>query len=309
MSKNLNRIQTEDALKHFHAFATKGVPVTAESLAGAISCGLKEAASLLVLLGRSGLATAEGGQWELTSEGKDYAIQVVRAHRLYETYLARETSKPATVWHTEAEVMEHRLTRDDIDQLDQKLGYPHYDPHGDPIPTIEGQTPDLQITALVDCHPGLIGRVAHVEDEPPPVYAKLVELGFAPGMRARVLENNTERVTLTLEGRTHSLDRELAANIQIHTPTEISEVIVPRCRLSDLKQGETAEVIALSALCRGGERRRLLDLGLVPGSKVEAEFSSPFQSPIAYRVRGTLIALRKSQAENIVIQRGVHAGN
>jgi len=54
--------------------------------------------------------------------------------------------------------------------------------------------------------------------------------------------------------------------------------------------------------CRGMERRRLLDLGLVPGTRVVAEFASPAGDPVAYRVRGALIALRTQQADLIHIQ-------
>ena len=66
--------------------------------------------------------------------------------------------------------------------------------------------------------------------------------------------------------------------------------------LSGLKIGQRGQVLGLSPACRGPERRRLLDLGFVPGTEVVAEMQSPGGDPTGYRVRGTLIALRTEQA-------------
>ncbi|MCL4239021.1 MAG: FeoA domain-containing protein [Anaerolineae bacterium] len=70
--------------------------------------------------------------------------------------------------------------------------------------------------------------------------------------------------------------------------------------LADLQPGETAEVVALHS--DGAERRRLMDLGIVPGTRIIAELRSPLRDPVAYRVRGALIALRQSQAVQIEIR-------
>ncbi len=70
--------------------------------------------------------------------------------------------------------------------------------------------------------------------------------------------------------------------------------------LADLQPGETAEVVAVHS--QGPERRRLLDLGIVPGTRVTAELRSPLSDPVAYRVRGALIALRRNQAEQIEVR-------
>jgi DtxR family Mn-dependent transcriptional regulator len=71
--------------------------------------------------------------------------------------------------------------------------------------------------------------------------------------------------------------------------------------LSNLRRGETARVVELSRACRGAERRRLLDLGFVPGSEIEVEMVSPAGDPTAYRVRGALIALRREQAALVYV--------
>ncbi len=69
--------------------------------------------------------------------------------------------------------------------------------------------------------------------------------------------------------------------------------------LSELSTGQQGYIDHISNECSGIERRRLMDLGFVPGSKVEAAITSPFRDPVAYRIKGALIALRKQQAEKI----------
>ncbi len=74
-----------------------------------------------------------------------------------------------------------------------------------------------------------------------------------------------------------------------------------KAMLSELIPGEKALVQFISDDCQGVERQRLMDLGFVPGSEVEVEVVSPFRDPAAYRVKGGLIALRKTQASKIHI--------
>ena len=74
-------------------------------------------------------------------------------------------------------------------------------------------------------------------------------------------------------------------------------------RLSGLDLGEQGTVVAISPALRGPERRRMLDLGLLPGTVVTAEIRSPGGDPTGYRIRGAVIALRQEQADQIRIDR------
>jgi DtxR family Mn-dependent transcriptional regulator len=76
--------------------------------------------------------------------------------------------------------------------------------------------------------------------------------------------------------------------------------------LRDLPQGEVGRVVDLSPACRGSQRRRLLDLGVVKGTEIVPELVSAGGDPVAYRIRGALIALRREQAEWIRIERVEH---
>jgi Fe2+ transport system protein FeoA len=75
--------------------------------------------------------------------------------------------------------------------------------------------------------------------------------------------------------------------------------------LAELPLGEKAEVVALSQHCTGLGRRRLLDLGFTPGTRIEAVLTSAQDSAHAYRIRETLIALRREQAQDVLIRRPV----
>lgn len=74
-------------------------------------------------------------------------------------------------------------------------------------------------------------------------------------------------------------------------------------KLSELKYGETARIKALSDQCQGEARRRLLDLGFVRGTVISVQNISPLGNPVAYRLRETLIALRKEQADEVLIEK------
>lgn len=75
-----------------------------------------------------------------------------------------------------------------------------------------------------------------------------------------------------------------------------------RTCLSDIRPGESAEIVALEAGLPDQERRRLLELGLYPGTRVRAEMDSPLGDPVAYSVRGMTVALRRDQARHIAVR-------
>jgi len=74
-------------------------------------------------------------------------------------------------------------------------------------------------------------------------------------------------------------------------------------RLHVLRPGEEGVVVRLGGQVHGAQRRRMLDLGLVPGTVVRAELASLSGDPVAYRIRGAVIALRRAQADDILIRR------
>jgi DtxR family Mn-dependent transcriptional regulator len=99
------------------------------------------------------------------------------------------------------------------------------------------------------------------------------------------------------------LDLLEAAAVTVDPVPEADDHTVQFDRLASLDPGETAEVVQIAPAVQGSQRRRLLDLGVLPGTAISAEIRSPSGDPVAYRIRGALIALRRPQAEDIYVRR------
>lgn len=298
-----DRAQLEDALKHFYHCEYGGQPVSMESLSGALQIAGNKAAELLIRLESLSLTTRSEGQLRLTSTGREYALRVVRVHRLWEQYLAEETGVGHASWHDEAERQEHRLSAREVEELDQQMGYPVFDPHGDPIPTATGVVGARQGIPIANLSPGRLATVAHMEDEPEELYVQLVGAGLHLGTQVEIHETTDEMIRLIADGNVLELSPTVAANLFVMPLRETQEKEGPFETLSSLGVHQSGRVVRLSNACRGLERRRLMDLGLVPGTVVEAEMRSPVGDPTAYRIRGASIALRREQAHHVLITR------
>lgn len=289
------RVRMEDALKHLYDCETRGVTCTLQSLTGALETRRATALRVLSRLQTLGLAQAGGEGHTLTDDGRSYALRILRTHRLVERYLADHTGILPRDWHTEAEQIEHRMTEAQTERLARRMGHPVYDPHGDPIPTAGGMMPPPQGVALGSIPVGTAVRIIHLEDEPPEVFQRLVDAGFSLGQTLRVLEVHPERIGFTSGGAESSLASVLAANVTVERIAE-EEGEPGGPTLADLAVGDSAVVIGISPLCQGPQRRRLLDLGVVPGTVIRARMRSASGDPIAYDIRGAMIALRRQQA-------------
>jgi len=305
---HLRRVACEDALKHIHNEQLNGQSASIPSVAGTLEISIGEAADLLGDMEKRNLVTFQNGALRLTSEGRRYALHIIRAHRLWERYLAEETGFGEGEWHQRAEQFEHVLTPAQADELSLKLNHPSHDPHGDPIPTADGRIDTNAGQPMTTLSEDSLGRILHLEDEPPSIYAQLTALGLQPGLEVRILEKSPDHVRFWANGDEQVLATLLANSITVAPITAAPTIRQPRTVwLNQLKIGCRARVLELSPACRGADRRRLLDLGFVPGADVEAEISSPTGDPVAYRVRGTLIALRHEQAGLIRIVPGESA--
>jgi DtxR family Mn-dependent transcriptional regulator len=303
-SHNTERVLSEDALKHIHKFEMEGRRPTLESISGALHTSQNDTAALIAAMQTNGLLQTKDGEYHLTPKGRDSALHIIRAHRLWERYLAEETGIHQAEWHGQAELAEHQLTPEQADALALQLGNPTHDPHGDPIPTADGEMVTHGGQPLSTLEVDKPGLIVHLEDEPPVVYAQLAAEGLHPGMVVRVTESAPERVRFWTNGDEHIVAPIVADNISvIPLPEEEAEEADDCERLTCLSPGETAEVIGITYASRGPERRRFMDLGILPGTKIKAEMRSPGGDPTAYIIRGAMIALRQDQANLIKVKR------
>lgn len=297
------RVFREDALKHIYESEMDGEKPSVKSLAGELSVPVNRAAQILNSLQVNELLENIDGTLRLTSQGRDYALRVIRAHRLYERYLADETGYEEAEWHTKAHQQEHNLSVEDVAALSARLGNPTHDPHGDPIPTANGYVEYQEQSVQLPCLDiDQTARIIHLEDEPEAIYAQLIAEGLNVGQTVRLLEVSPQRVRFWGEGDEHILAPILAANIAVLPIPDNSPEDKPAGEtLTTLKPGKDARIASISPRIRGVERRRLMDLGLLPGTLVTAELVSAGGDPTAYRIRGALIALRKNQTDQIFI--------
>lgn len=300
------RHQAEDALKFILEREWRGGrPATLEGVAGNLGLSTRYAVALVRRLEARGLIRSGSGGFRLTPEGEQMALGVVRAHRLWERYLVDEARMPLAAVHAEAERREHDSDAAKLNALEVLLGHPTMDPHGDPIPSGTGEITAVESKPLTDWPTGQPALIVHLEDEPPAVFAQIAAEGLRPGDILRVVEATLDRLTISDGRKTFALAPVVAANISVaEAPAEVMQA---QRRLTALKRGEMAVVGQLDQGLQGFTRRRLLDLGLTPGARITAELPSMLGDPVAYRVRGTLIALRRDQAEHVMISEAASA--
>lgn len=295
-----SRTQVEDALKHLFDQEYRGRHGSFSSLGGALRLNDRRMMQLLARMQEQGLVIPHGQEFELTPDGERVARQIVRAHRLLERYFADEARLPLRDVHAAAERGEHKLTTDQVDALAASLGHPRLDPHGDPIPGRDGEIAPAGDTPVTAWPADTFGRITHLEDEPPLAYAQILAEGLRVGQVVRILESTPERIALSDGEHEYRLAPAVAANVFLAPAAPNADAGL--VTLADLPQGESAEVVSLDVNCQGFSRRRLMDLGFTPGARLEPALETFAGDPRAYRVRGTLVALRRDQAAQIIVR-------
>jgi len=299
---NRQRTMIEHALKHLYECESSKIQCTLSSLSGAISENPDKTAKIMETLTSSDLAILKQDNFILTKEGREYALRIIRLHRLWERYLAEETGLPESSWHKEADIQEHNITPEQEKMLNRRLGNPLYDPHGDPIPTSEGDIPTEPGIVLTEMEAESIAIITHIEDEPNSIYEKLIKKGFHLGMQVQIIEKENNKYNLIVDGHKKNISQLEALNINVLPITEDQKIDFSTTTLDSLKAGQLGEIIAISRACHGQQRRRLMDLGVLPGTEISVEMESLGGDPIAYFIRGTTIALRRNQAKMIHVK-------
>lgn len=292
----------EDALKLLLDYEWQKQPVSLKVLAANLRLSDARGLQLAGRMQSLGLVELHGNDLRLTAEGQRAALQVARTHRLLERYLADEARMPLKDIHRVAHRMEHSLSPAQVDELDAALGFPRRDPHGDPIPGPQGALPPTRGVPLTGWQAGQPARIVQIEDEPPLAYAQILAEGLRLEQEVRILEATPERYLLTDGENEYRLAPAVAANLLVEPLPErfgAGNGFIP---LGELAHDQKGEIVALDEACQGFTRRRFLDLGLTPGTLIAPELLNSFGDPRAYRVRGTLIALRRDQAAQIWVR-------
>jgi DtxR family transcriptional regulator, Mn-dependent transcriptional regulator len=181
---------TEDYLKAIHALEDRhGAAVGTVELAGRLGVTPGSASAMTRRLAERGLVEVERYRGvTLTDRGRELALEVIRHHRLLELYLSEHLGVPWDRVHDEAERLEHVLSEELEQRIAAKLGDPTRDPHGDPIPTLDGRILEAESVALDALDPGQSGCFVRVSDSDPAMLRYLSERGIAPGDDLEVLD-------------------------------------------------------------------------------------------------------------------------
>ena len=136
---------------------------------------------------------------ELTEAGRQIALKILRRHRLIEHYLAVKLGYSWDEVHAEAEILEHAMSPLLEERIDAALGYPEFDPHGDPIPDSNLNLPDIAQTSLSALEVGKQGKIIRVPHEDPEVLRYLGRCGLHPGARIRLVTRTPYDQTMRIQ--------------------------------------------------------------------------------------------------------------
>ena len=180
----------QDYLKGLYALgegAGATEPVATNAIAGHLGVSAASATNMLKKLDGLGLVIHVPYRGvELTEPGRKIALEVLRHHRLLETYLAEALGVPWDQVHAEAEVLEHHLSEALEERISARLGHPTADPHGHPIPSKELTSPPPPDRTLWDTADGQQLTVDRVSDSDPEALRYLAYLEIVPGAQVEV---------------------------------------------------------------------------------------------------------------------------
>jgi DtxR family Mn-dependent transcriptional regulator len=198
-------------------------PAATGQLASALGVSPGTVTSMLKTLNDGGLAAYTPYEGvHLTDAGRALALRVVRRHRLIELFLAHTLKLSWDEVHEEAEHMEHAVSDWLVDRIDEFLGFPTSDPHGDPIPRADGTVAAHDGRSLAEWPVGATFRLVRVLDQTPEFLRYLSESGLELGREGVVESNRPEAdvVTIQLTGRNATLSRQVAEKLLVIRPGE-----------------------------------------------------------------------------------------
>ncbi len=201
--------------------AQSGAPAATGQIAQALGVSPGTVTSMFVTLKDTGLAeyTPYEGV-KLTPSGQKLALRVLRRHRLIELFLAQTLKMSWDEVHEEAENMEHAVSDLLVDRMDDFLGHPKVDPHGDPIPKADGTVVAEQGRSLNQWKPGNRFQLVRVVDQSPEFLRYLSDSGLLLGAEGTVVENNTAArvVTIDVAGGQTTLSSDVADKLLVALP-------------------------------------------------------------------------------------------
>lgn len=212
----------EDYVRAIYGLSERGAAVTNATLTNRLGLSPSSVSGMLNKLAQLDLVThVRYRSVELTPAGRRLACDVLRRHRLLELFLVEELGYTWDEVHQEADALEHAASNDLIEHIAAKLGHPTHDPHGDPIPTAEGDVEKPATKLLDQLAPGTVGTIARVWDTDSELLRYLTDHELTLGNRIEIVERKPFGGPLVVlvgesqHARTHFLGAEIAAALSI----------------------------------------------------------------------------------------------
>jgi len=258
----------------------------------------------------------------LTPEGEQQAHHVLRRHRLWEVFLVEKLGFEYDQAHNAACQLEHDTSELLAHRLDAFLGFPSVNPEGELIPRPDGTPPPQVLTPLAALSAGQRGHVVRCEGNDT-TRAFLEKQGVRPGTSLTVLATGEASLLLQVKESHVSLARALAEAIKVEprnmdvkttrgTPSQSpskqeeempkseTKTTISQVTLDQLSVGQRGIVVHVGG--KGAVKRRMMDMGLVPGSEVKVLRVAPLGDPVEFEVKGYSLSLRKKEASDITVE-------
>lgn len=221
---NRRSASIEDYVRTIYGLEERGEAVTNAALSSRLEVSPSSASGMVAKLARQGLVEHVPYRGiELTSEGRLLARSVLRRHRLIETFLVSELGYTWDEVHAEADLLEHVVSDLLIERIAAKLGNPERDPHGDPIPAVDGSVEEVSTKLLEDLPAGAVGEIVRVWDTDPELLRYLAERSIGLGKRIEVVERQPFGGSIIVQigqpphAATHALGRKIAQALSVST--------------------------------------------------------------------------------------------
>ena len=208
----------QDYLKEIYKLQASGQRATTTAIAKDMGVAPSSVTSMVKKLAALELLEHEPYRgFHLTDDGEKVALEVIRHHRLLEQYLAETLGLPIDAVHAEADRLEHVISEELEARIDEQLGYPTHDPHGDPIPDARLKVALQDLRSLDVLEPGEEATVRRIPDGDAELLRYLAGLTLVPGRRVTMRRSEPfgGPLTVDVEGSEHAISRELAERIGV----------------------------------------------------------------------------------------------
>lgn len=216
--KNQATQSIQDYLKWIYELTREGSPASTNQLAHLLKVKPASVTGMIQRLASEKQPLLEYQKHQgvtLTNAGRRVALEVIRRHRLLETWLVQSLGYPWDKVHEEAERLEHVISQEFEQRIAAALGHPARDPHGELIPTEDLLMPDDTSTVLLSLRPPLTVKIQRVNAQDPRLLRHLESLGLTPGTWLELLDYSPfdDNLTIRSNGRVIVLGNSITAKI------------------------------------------------------------------------------------------------